>query len=186
MLKMHDNSLFAVLLRAPWWVSFAAAAAVGVPSRFMLERFAMPEGYAIFVALPFVVIGCAAGLRQLRAPSAGRIAGELDRLRALAWEDFADKLAAAYARDGYAAKRIAGAADFELERSGRLTLVACKRWRATRTGVEPLRELEALRRKREAHDAVYIAAGEITDTARSFAAQSGIRLVEGVQLAALI
>lgn len=186
MLKMHENSLFAVLLRAPWWVSLLAAAATGLPARYLLDRFAMPGWYALFVALPFLVIACVAGWRQLRAPSAGRIAGKLDALRSLAWEEFAGKLAAAYQRDGYAAKRISGAADFELEKSGRLTLVACKRWKATRTGVEPLRELDALRRKREAPEAVYVAAGEITDTARSFAAQSGIRLLEGPELAALV
>jgi hypothetical protein len=32
-----------------------------------------------------------------------------------------------------------GAADFELERAGRLSLVAAKRWKASSTGVEPLK-----------------------------------------------
>jgi restriction system protein len=186
MLKMHDNSLFALLLRSPWWISLLVAAATAVPARFMLLKFDMPELYALFVALPFLVIGSVAGWRQFRAPSAGRIAAGLDALRALSWEEFAARLEAAYRREGYEVKRTAGAADLELEKFGRLTLVAGKRWKATRTGAEPLRELDELRRKREAAGAIYIAAGEITDTARAFAAKSGVGLLEGPALAALL
>jgi restriction system protein len=44
-----------------------------------------------------------------------------------------------YRRQGYSVKRMEGAADFELERAGRLSLVAAKRWKASSTGVEPLK-----------------------------------------------
>ena len=97
--------------------------------------------------------------------------------------DFAAKLEQAYRREGYDVRRISGAADLELEKSGRVTLLAGKRWKATRTGIEPLRELDALRQKREAPEAVYVAAGEITDNARAFAAKSGIHLLESAELA---
>ena len=183
MLKMHDNSLFAILLRSPWWISFLVAVATGVASRFMLAKFDMPELYAIFVALPFLVVSCVAGWRQLREPSAERVALDLEKLRALSWEDFAAKLEAAYRRVGYEVKRLSGAADLEVEKSGRALLVAGKRWKAQRTGIEPLRELDALRQQREAAGAVYVAAGEITDTARAYAAKSGIALLEGAALA---
>jgi restriction system protein len=183
-MKMNPNSLFAILLRSPWWLSFAIAIGLAALSRAILRD--VPMLFASLVGLPFIVIGCIAAWKQLRTPGSEGIAKALDGLRTLSGEEFAGKLASAYQRDGFAAKRITGAADLELEKSGRLTLVACKRWKATRTGVEPLRELETLRRKREAPEAVYIAAGEITDTARSFAAQSGIRLLEGPELAALV
>ena len=32
-------------------------------SRYMLEKFSFPDFYALFVALPFIVIGCVAGWR---------------------------------------------------------------------------------------------------------------------------
>lgn len=185
-MKMHENSLFAVLMRAPWWASVAAAAATGLPARYLLEKFAMPGWYALFVALPFLVIGGVVGWRQLRAPSPASVAAGTEALCALAWEDFAARLEAAYRRDGYEVRRIAGAADLELEKAGRLTLVAGKRWKAVRTGAGPLRELDALRRRREAHFAVYVAAREVTDTARALAANSDIRLLEGAALAALL
>jgi len=183
-MKMHDNSLFAILLRSPWWISLLVAVATGVASRFVLVKFDMPERYAIFVALPFLVISSVAGWKQLRAPSAERIEGDLEKLRALSWEDFAAKLEAAYRREGYEVKRISGAADLEAEKAGRVLLVSGKRWKAQRTGVEPLRELDALRQRREAAGAVYVAAGEITDTARAYAAKSGITLLESAALAA--
>ncbi len=66
------------------------------------------------------------------------------------------------------------------------TLVACKRWKAVRTGVEPLRELQAAREAREAHHCVYVATGEITDQARAFAMEKKISLVQGADLATLL
>jgi restriction system protein len=183
---MHENSLFAVLLRSPWWVSMLAAAATALVSRFALAKFDLPELYAIFTALPFFVIGCVAAWKQLRAPSTSQIAAGLDKLRGMSWEEFAAALEAAYRREGYDVKRVNSAADFELEKAGRLTLVAAKRWKATRTGAEPLRELDALRQKREVREAVYVAAGEITENARAFATQANIRLLHDAELAALL
>ena len=184
---MNDNSLFAILLRSPWWISFLVAMATAMASRFMLAKFDMPEPYAIFVALPFLVISCVAAWRQLRAPSAERIAGALEALRALSWNEFSAALEEAFRRDGYEVKRLKNAAaDLELEKSGRISLVACKRWKADRTGVEPLRELDAVRHASEAGACIYVTAGEITDTARAFAAQSNIRLLHDAELAALL
>ena len=151
---------------------------------------ALPEAYApyaIFASLPFIVIGCYAGWQQLRAPSAERIAGTLEALRALSWKEFSDALEDAFRRDGYSVSRlnIAGA-DLELTRSGRISLVGCKRWKVARTGVEPLRELEAARHAREAHECIYVAADEITENAGAFAAEKNIRLLHGAELAKLL
>ena len=152
----------------------------------MLAKFEMPEPYAIFVALPFLVIGCVAGWRQLRAPSAARVAGTLEALRALTWNEFSAALEAAFRRNGYAVSRLSGAADLELSKAGRISLVACKRWKATRAGIEPLRELDAARQARAAQECIYVVAGDITDNARAYAAQSNIRLLHDAELAALL
>ena len=179
---MHKNSLFAVLLRRPWWVSALVAIAIAGGL-----RLAIPALYAAFAALPFAVISAYAAFQQLRAPSAGRIAGTLERVRAMPWEEFAGALEEAFRREGHTVSRIAGPqADLELARGARTALVACKRWKAVRTGVEPLRELEAARGAREAHECIYVAAGEVTDTARAFAAQKNIRLLDGAELAKLL
>jgi len=186
-MEMNKNSLFAVLLRSPWWISLLVAAATAAMSRYMLEKFSFPDFYAVFVALPFLVIGCVAGWQQLRAPSAERVAGRLEALRALSWEDFSAAMEEAFRRDGYAVSRFKGAgADLELSRAGRVSLVACKRWKATRIGIEPLKELDAAKRASEAGEGIYVAAGDITDTARAFAAQTSIRLLQDAELAVFL
>jgi restriction system protein len=178
-LKMAENSLFAILLRSPWWVSIAVAVAV-----IAALRLVVPEIYAAFFALPFLGIGVYAGWKQLRAPSTASVERALDEIRAMAWEDFAAALEKHFAGDGYTVTRLAGEeADFEMSKSGRIVLVACKRWKATRTGVEPLRQLHAAGRKREAAQCIYVAAGEITENAREFAAKSNMRLIHSAELA---
>ncbi len=180
--QMAKNSLFAILLRSPWWISIAVAAAI-----FALARLWIPGLYAFFLALPFLVIGCYALAQQLRAPNPERIAETIDAIRAMSWDDFSAAIEDAYRSDGYSVTRIGGAAaDFELAKAGRVSLIGCKRWKAARTGIEPLRELHAAGRAREAHQCIYIAAGEITDSARAFAAGNNIRLVHDAELAKLL
>lgn len=166
-------------------MSFAVGAGI-----FALARMALPAAYApyaIFAALPFLVIGCVAGWKQLRAPSPERIAATLESLCALSWEEFSAALEGAYRRDGYAVARLKlPGADLELTKGTRVSVVNCKRWKVARTGIEPLRELEAAREAREAHEGIYVAAGDITDNARTYAAEKKLRLLEGAGLAELL
>jgi len=181
---MAENSLFAILLRSQWWISVAVAAGIVAVARLVLPDF---YAFAFFAALPFIVIGGVAGWRQLRAPSAARVAGTLEAVRAMSWGDFSGALADALRNDGYTVSRLAGAAaDFELAKAGRISLLACKRWKAARTGVDPLRELYEATLAREAHECMYVAAGEITDGARAFALERDIRLIHGAELTKLL
>jgi restriction system protein len=183
--RMHEKSLFAVLLRSPWWISFAISAGIVTLAKAIMP--AIPWGYAAFAALPFLAIGTVAAWRQLRAPSAGRVARTLDAVQAMSWGDFSSALEDAFRRDGYNVSRLnGGPADFEMTKAGRTALVACKRWKVARTGVEPLRELHAAKDTREANDCIYVATGEITDGARKFAQQNRIRLLDGLELAKLL
>jgi restriction system protein len=184
-MEMNKNSLFAILLRSPWWISIAVAAGI-----FALARMLLPEAYAlygIFASLPFTVIGCYAGWQQLRAPSTAQIGATLESLRGLSWEEFSVALEDAYQREGYAVSRLnIPGADLELMKSGRASLVACKRWKVARAGIEPLRDLDAARKAREARDCIYVAAGEITDNASAFAVEKNIQLLHGAELAKLL
>lgn len=163
-------------------MSIGIAAGLGIATWIFI-----PEIYAFFVGLPFFVIGIVAAWRQLRAPSERRIAEGLAAARAMSWSEFREALEECFRRGGYAVTRLdAGDADLEVSRGGRVSLVACKRWKAARTGIEPLRELDAARRAREAHESIFVATGEISENARKFAAQHGIRLVQGAELAALL
>jgi len=186
-LEMHSNSLFAVLLRSPWWV-----AGLVVAGTFGATRLFLPTEFAAFATLPFAAIMVYVAWKQLRAPSGRRVARTLERLRAMSWDEFSVALAEGYRREGYEVKRLPvgrpAGADFELVQGSRSTILACKRWKASRTGIEPLRELEAACRalieKGTAADCIYVATGEVTAQARAFAAQHRIRVLEGAELAA--
>lgn len=181
-LRMHEDSLFAVLLRSRWWISFVVGFAL-----FTAARLFIPQAYAIVLPLPFVVIGCIAAWRQLRVPSAARVGERLEGLRAMSWREFSTALESAYRREGYEVRRLeGGAADLELARDDRRTLVCAKRWKAARAGTEPLRALAGMSRAESVSDRVYIAAGEVSEQARRFATANAIRIVEGAELAALL
>lgn len=182
--EMHENSLFAILLRSAWWVSFAIGLVIAV-----VGATALPPTWRVVGALaglPFLVIGCIAAWRQWQAPSGKRVERTLDAVRALAWSDFADALEEGFRRDGYAVSRVGGAADFELKKEWRTLLVAAKRWKVARTGIEPLRELSTAREAQDAHECLYVATGDVTDQAQRFAAAHRIRFVGGAELARLL
>ena len=180
--EMSKDSLFAVLLRSQWWISFLIAAGL-----FAAARLWLPGSYAFFVALPFLVIAVYALWKQARAPGAARIASTAEAVRAMPWEEFSGLVEEAFRREGYAVSRIdSGPADFGLTRAGRVSLAGCRRWKAARTGIEPLRELHAERIAREAHECIHVATGEITENARAFAAANNFRLIHGTELAKLL
>lgn len=184
-LKMAPNSLFAILLRSSWWISLAIAAAIVV-----VARIALPADYVVlgaFAAVPFLVIAATVGWKGLRTPSDARVARTLETVRAMSWPEFSEAIEQAFGREGHAVGRFAGSgADLTLTRDGRTTLVGCKRWKAARIGVEPLRDLQAARGAHGAHDCLYIAVGDLTDQARRFAAGHGIRLIGAAELARLL
>ena len=179
--QLPRNSLFMILSRQPWWVS--GLIAVG---SFAALRLVIPEGMALFAAIPFAAIAIYAGVQQIRRPGAKRVAATLERARGLSSEGFLSSLEEGFRREGYAVTRTSAGAELELRREGLVTLVACKRWKAMRAGIEPLREFHAATRKAGAVGRIYIAAGEVTDSARAFAAEKNIRLVQEEELARLL
>ena len=178
--QLHQNSLFAVLMRSSWWISAALAAGI-----FGATQLFLPVEFAVFAAAPFIVIALYVAWKALRAPSTGRVAKALERITSLSREEFTAALEDAWRRQGYEVGR-SSLADLELRRAGRLTLVACRRWKAASTGVEPLRELQAAGRAREADEMIYVGTGEITQQARAFAGANRIRVVQGPELAGLV
>lgn len=184
-LKMAENSLFAILLRSRWWISLCLAAAVALVSMAVFPKDIAP--FAALAAFPFLVVGCIAAWRQLRAPSPARLAQILAALQQQSWSDFCRQLEAAWQAEGYAIKRLdAGGADLLLERSGRTTVVCARRWKAATHGVEPLRELKQAAQRQQADSAVYAALQPLGGNAAVWAAQQGIVVLDGQALAMLI
>ena len=183
--KMSDKSLFAVLLRSPWWISFALALAVGAACfKLFPDRFAVVGALS---GLPFAVIGGIAMWKQRGIPNPARIEEALQKLSALSARDFASALEAAYAKDGYVvAKVTASGADLSVTKAGRTALVNSKRWKAATHGIEPIRELSAAMEALDANQGVYIAVNALSDAARTFASKNSIRVMQGTELALLM
>jgi len=179
--QLPRNSFFAILARQPWWVS--ALIALGV---FGGLRLLIPEEMALFAAIPFAGISIYALVQQLRRPGTKRIAKTLERARGLSGEGFVSALETGFRREGYDVTRMDGAAELVLRREGLVTLVACKRWKAMRAGIEPLREFDAATREHGPVGRMYVAAGEVTENARGFAEEKNIRLVREEELARLL
>ena len=178
---MAKKTLFSILLRSPWWVSVLAGALLAAIA---YQFFPLVAPY---VALPFLVIAVYVGWRQLCTPGATNTADMLGRLRAMSWENFSAVIHEAFRRDGYSVTEIAGgAADLELRKNGRVSVVTCKRWKVAQTGVGPLRELFDAMRARDAHECIYVAAGDFTANARAFATEKKIRLLSDAELAGLV
>ena len=186
---MAKNSLFAVLLRSPWWVSLAIAAAIGLAAMALLPP--NWRGVALFSGSPFLVISAMAVWKQWHLPNAARVAQTRQAVAAMAWPAFSRLLEDAFKRDGYSVQPGTGAAvDFVLERKGRRMLVSARRWKSARLGLETLRALQAARDAAEADvatngvtDALCIGLGELTDTARPFAAANRVAVWQAPEIA---
>lgn len=182
---MARNSLFGILLRSPWWISLLVAAAlvlVGVA--------VTPPAYALFPlfgAVPFLIIACVAAWKQRHQPSAARIDATAQRLAALSWPDFANRLEAALKADGCQVKRINGdAADFEVARPGAArAVISARRWKAALTGVEPLQKLQAARTAAGVAQAMYVTLGALSPPARDYANVHQIRVLDAESLTRL-
>ncbi len=184
-LKMSQNSIFAVLLRSPWWMSAGVAVLLcaGGFAALPLEYAAM----GVFAAVPFAVISLMAAYKQMRAPSGARVQAVTEAVAAMSWADFSRTVEAGFRRDGCEVERLqAPGADFALSKDGHVAIVSAKRWKAARNGVEPLRELQAVREKRGAREAIYIALGDVSDNALQYAKAQGVSLMTAPELTKLL
>jgi restriction system protein len=198
-MKMAQNSLFAILLRKPWWVSIALVGVIALAARALV-----PQPYTVFGMMggfPFLVIGVIAAWRQWQAPNPEHMAQALQKAGAMSWQDFSAVIEQAFGRQGYAVARLsaggggksnhpgsgpAGAADFRLEKRGQITLLSCKRWKAASQGVEPLRDLAALGEAQAADRCIFISLSLPTDKAQRFARENGVQLICDADLAKII
>ncbi|PIT73234.1 restriction endonuclease [Limnohabitans sp. G3-2] len=183
--KMSEKSLFATLLRAPWWVSFLVMLAVALVAGALL-----PEAYktaGMLGAFPFFVIGVMAAWRQRNAISPNRIQELLEQARGMGWRDFSVLVEEALRQQGFVVSRLnEGPADFQIEKNGRVTLVSAKRWKAATVGAEHLRELLAVRESRDAFSCTCMSLGVFSQAAIDLANDSPMQLLGAANIAQLM
>jgi restriction system protein len=182
--KMAPNSVFAVLLRSPWWISFLIALLAGACAYALL-----PDQYRLLGAMggfPFLVVGCIALWQQMHLPSARRSQEILQAARTMNWTRFSALLEQGFSAQGYRVERTQGAADFTLTRQGRTTLVAAKRWKAARHGEDLLAALHAAAQAQGASHCLYVSLGELSPNALLFAKRHQVQLMQDAALALLL
>ncbi|WBY02427.1 restriction endonuclease [Ramlibacter tataouinensis] len=182
--RMAENSLFAVLLRSPWWISIAVALGLVALAQALLPQDLRTVGS--MGALPFVVIGAIACWRQWNAPSPAQAQQLLDGAAKMSWPQFEQALRAGFAREGWQVRPGEGGADLVLERKGVPTLVSARRWKAARHGEEALQALDQAMQRQEVGRGVYVALGELSPQARSLAKARSIEVLQGTTLARLL
>ena len=174
--KMSEKSLFAILLRSPWWYSFLIAAIL-----MLLARVFLPEGYravGMLSAFPFAIIGMMAAWWQRDKPSPERILQALSSLEKMSWKEFLPLMEQAFAQQGFIVTRLnSNSADLQLDKLGKTTLVSCKRWKAATLGVDVLRDLKALQVSQDATYAACISLSLPTGVALKFAKDNAVQLI---------
>jgi restriction system protein len=173
--KMAENSLFAILMRNPWWISMLIVIVFC-----LLCMAILPKDLRIFGMMgtfPFFITGAVAFKRQWGKPSAAKLQTELDRLSALSWRDFSAELEAKFVKQGFEVTRLnGGVADFKLEKAGHITLVTAKRYKAATHGVEALQALVAQQEAQGADKAMYVCLSPVTAQAAKFVKEKGVVL----------
>ena len=183
--RIPQNSLFATLLRSPWWYS----ALVGL---FIIAiSFVIAGGQyviiGIFTSLPFFAIAGAAGRRQLKQPSRQQILQAAEQAQSMSPAQIAERIASPYVEERFDAEPFAGAdADLLLTRGNRIILVCTKRFKASNTGIGPLKRLVAAGESVEASAFMYVSLGDVSDAAATYARDNDIELIQAKRLAAFL
>ncbi len=183
--KMAQNSIFAILLRSPWWISG------GITAFLLFTAKVVPNpaiaAILLFGAIPFLVVACISGWKRRNVPSNARVERVTEAVRAMSWKTFSDELARGFHEDGCGVTRVeAGAVDFSLNRHNRAAVVSARRWKASQVGVPPLRDLHAACEARDAHEGIFVTTGEITEQAAEYARNHRIQFLTPPEMARLM
>lgn len=182
-IKMAENSLFAILLRSPWWYSAVAAGLILILSSAIARGKFLIIGVSL--SLPFFAIAFYAAFKQFQRPSPQQIAKVAAEARKMSAAQVAGKVADSYIKERFDSTPFKGkAADLELTRGYRKLLLSSKRFKAANTGVEPLKQLVAAGENAEATGYLYVTLGEVSANAREFARENNIEIIQSAELAA--
>jgi len=180
--KMVEGSLFAVLLRSPWWYSALIALTFIFIS--LIIGSAQIAVFILALAVPFIGIAGFAFFKQSQRPSLKRIAEVTQEAHNMSADEVAAKVAQSYVDIRFDSDPFAGKeADLELVRGNRKLLLSSKRFKAATTGIEQLKKLVVAGEKAEATGYLYVSLGDISANAKKYATENEIELIQAERLA---
>lgn len=196
------ESLVDVLLMLPWWASVVVAAVAyalltfAAPAYFEGNQFGAGIALGAQLLAPyaagfFLFLAAITFVRSLLIKKKFDGLGSIDHIRQLSWRQFESIVGEAFRRRGFAVMENAidgadGGVDLVLRKGSEKFYVQCKQWKQTKIGVKPVRELYGVIAASDAVGGFFVASGNYTQEARDFANKSGIELIDGAKLAAMI
>ena len=206
--------LIEITSKLPWWVGVVLAiiayvwlhsiAASEVTAVAQPGKMADLVGQTLFKTLASVgqyilpivfTIGGAMSAygRYTRRALHEQVATSPDRgaLNDMSWQQFEALVGEAFRRKGYTVTETGGGGadggiDLALKKDGETYLVQCKQWKATKVGVNIVRELYGVMAANGTTGGFVVTSGMFTDEARAFAIGRNIELMDGEALHALI
>ncbi len=181
--KISENSLFAVLLRSPWWYSVLAGLLIIAITMVLFGGRYVVLG--LFGAIPFFGIAAVAGFKQSKLPIKKRIQEIDEQARAMPAPDIAKKIADSYEQRRFDVEKLdKKGAELLLIRGNQTIGLSSKRFKVANTGIEPLKQLVEIGNKREATGYLYVALGSLSAAAADYAKQNDIEIIQASKLAA--
>jgi len=182
-IKIPRGSLFSVLMRSPWWYSALIGLSIIVVSLVLVGG----KYGVLFTALSFPFFGIAGfvGYKQSKQPNKKRALEVGQKAYGMSATQIANKISDTYVKARFDVEPFKGkAAEFVLIRGNRTLLLSSKRFKAANTGIEPLKQLVAAGENIEATGYLYVALGEFSANAQTYAKENDIELIQAHRLAA--
>jgi restriction system protein len=190
----RQDDLVSIFAAMPWWVLPIVLAAVDGGIVVVANANDLPFSTTkLFIICATVIIGTTgvaglfekARLRRLLATT-----HQLDDLRSLTPLQFEELVLAAYRTQGWSGSLTGrgadGGVDVILERRGEKVFVQCKRWTLRTVPVDAVRALKGSMATEGVARGIFVCCGRFTPEAERYAASSGITVIGGEALLALV
>ncbi|MGH1360298.1 MAG: restriction endonuclease [Burkholderiaceae bacterium] len=182
---MAENSLFAMLMRAPWWAS------LGIASALVALSFAiLPTDYVVFglaAAVPFIVIAVLVLWKLAKQPRAAVVEAIDQRVRGLNAKAFGAELTQGFESTGHIVQAVkSDSVDLVVTKGWRVTVVSFRKWKAAHVGADPLKALFEARDQHEANGAMAVVLGDLSAPAAKFAEANNIQILRAEDLALIL
>jgi restriction system protein len=196
----RSEGLISLAARLPWWGALLLGgvfytllahvmpmALVGPLAKALEPAFRMLGYFLAAACLLGAVLRLGTRLKQKLLFDGQR---SLNEIRSLNWSDFEHLIAEAFRREGFVSNLTDsgpdGGVDLVLTRERERWFVQCKQWRTRRVGVKTVRELAGVISAAGVAGGIVVCSGGYTASARAFARQAGIRLIDGAALSKMV
>lgn len=200
--RQKSEGIFETLATLPWWISVVVACLAYVFFRwvfpalagesFLLKVMARAvQTNALLFACLFLIPAPIAFFSAARRRKLLNLQTGIESIRAMSWQNFELLVGEVFRRQGYGVEERGGSApdgglDLVLRKSGKTTVVQCKRWREVQVSVQPVRELLGVMHAAGADAAIFVSSGTYTSDAVQFVRGQPIRLIDGAELADMV